>query len=190
MAAEEAVRSLGEQLANAQRRSADNGRASEPVVIQGSREGLSDPTSGLYNEEYFRAAVDARIAAARRHLRPVAVAFVDVVLGVPDEPTRIAPEMVADCLARTLRDSDTAARLDDGRFALVLEDTPENGAIWTIERVRRMLAGQRDDLTLWAGVACYPAHGFDGGELLRQADVALLGAREWHQDRIEVAIAD
>jgi len=39
-------------------------------------------------------------------------------------------------------------------------------------------------------VACYPAHGFDGGELLRQADVALLGAREWHQDRIEVAIAD
>lgn len=192
MAAEDAVRSLGEQLADAERRSADIARAPESLVIRGAddAEGLSDPTSGLFNEEYYRAAVDARIAAARRHLRPVAVAFIDVVVGVPGEPTRVAPEMVADCLARTLRDSDTAARLDDGRFALVLEDTPENGAIWTIERVRRMLAGQRDDITLWAGVACYPAHGFDGGELLRQADVALLGAREWHQDRIEVATAE
>jgi len=192
IAAEDAVRSLGEQLADAERRSSDIARAPESMVIRGANdtEGLSDPTSGLFNEEYYRAAVDARIAAARRHLRPVAVAFVDVVVGVPGEPTRVAPEMVADSLARTLRDSDTAARLEDGRFALVLEDTPENGAIWTIERVRRMLAGQRDDITLWAGVACYPAHGFDGGELLRQADVALLGAREWHQDRIEVAVSD
>jgi len=190
IAAEEAVRSLGEQLAQTERRSASIAGTPDPIVISDDKDGLSDPTSGLYNEEYYRVAVDARIAAARRHLRPVAVAFIDVVIGVPGEPTRVAPEMVADSLARTLRDSDTAARLTDGRFALVLEDTPENGAIWTIERVRRMLAEQRDDITLWAGVACYPAHGFDGGELLRQADLALLGAREWHQDRIEVAISD
>jgi hypothetical protein len=44
-------------------------------------------------------------------------------------------------------------------------------------------------LTLWAGVACYPAHAFDAGEILTQADAALTAAREWRQDRIEVATA-
>ena len=87
----------------------------------------------------------------------------------------------------TIRDADTACRMLDGRFGLVLEDTPENGAIWTVERIRRHLAGVNTGMTLWAGVACYPAHAFDAGEILAQADRALHAAREWRQDRIEVA---
>lgn len=88
-----------------------------------------------------------------------------------------------------MRDADTACRMDDGRFALVLEDTPENGAIWTVERVRRRLAEAAPGQTLWAGVACYPAHAFDSDEILAQTEQALQAAREWRQDRIEVAVA-
>ena len=72
----------------------------------------------------------------------------------------------------------------------MLEDTPENGAIWTMERVRRRLVEDSPDLTLWAGVACYPAHAFDGDDLMEQVRVALTAAREWNQDRIEVAVAE
>jgi diguanylate cyclase (GGDEF)-like protein len=97
---------------------------------------------------------------------------------------------VAGALRETLRESDTATRLRDGRFAVVLEDTPENGAIWTIERLRRCLAEEDPDLTMWAGVACYPAHAFDVPAIIQQADAALVSAHEWHQDRIEVATAD
>ena len=43
---------------------------------------------------------------------------------------------------------------------------------------------------MWAGVACYPAHGFTTDEILDRADNALDMAREWRQDRIEVASAD
>ena len=43
---------------------------------------------------------------------------------------------------------------------------------------------------MWAGVACYPAHGFTTDEVLDRADLALDMAREWRQDRIEVASAD
>ena len=43
---------------------------------------------------------------------------------------------------------------------------------------------------MWAGVACYPAHAFDKDEILNQAKTALSQAREWRQDRIEVAQAD
>ena len=43
---------------------------------------------------------------------------------------------------------------------------------------------------MWAGVACYPAHGFTTDEILDRADHALDLAREWRQDRIEVAHSD
>jgi hypothetical protein len=44
--------------------------------------------------------------------------------------------------------------------------------------------------TLWAGIACYPAHAFDAWELFDRAGQALDAAQEWHQDRIEVATAE
>ena len=89
-----------------------------------------------------------------------------------------------------MRDADTACRLADGTFAIILEDTPENGAVWTVERVRRNLVSRFGSHTMWAGVACYPAHAFSSEELMDQARLALDSAREWKQDRIEVAIAE
>ena len=56
--------------------------------------------------------------------------------------------------------------------------------------VCRALALERPGQTLWAGIACYPAHAFDAWELFDRAAKALEAAREWHQDRIEVATAD
>jgi hypothetical protein len=142
----------------------------------------------LFGEGYFLVSVEQRISAARRHLRPVAVALVEVVTDPgSNAPTHDDPSPVTEALAETLRDADTACRLSDGRFALILEDTPENGAIWTIERLRRCLSDRVDSCTLWAGLSCYPAHGFDTDEILSQAEVALKAARDWPQDRIEVA---
>lgn len=191
MAAEEAVKSLSEQLSAAEKRAGDS---SNPIVISDSGvggEGLTDPVTGLFNHEYFLVALDSRIAAARRHLRPVAVALIQVVDGREGDNRPAAdPNLVANALRETLRESDTATRLQDGRFGVVLEDTPENGAIWTMERVRRCLAENHPNLTLWAGVACYPAHAFDVGALIDRADVALTAAQDWHQDRIEVATAE
>jgi GGDEF domain-containing protein len=161
----------------------------EAETLDGQK--LTDSTTGLFNEHFFRVTLETRVAAARRHLRPVAVALVDVAEGVKTgSPGKLPPVQVADGIRRTLRDADVACRLDDGRFALILEDTPENGAVWTIERIRRRLAGVNPEQTLWAGVACYPAHAFDAWELYGRADQALVAAREWHQDRIEVATSE
>jgi two-component system cell cycle response regulator len=151
---------------------------------------LVDRTTGLFSETFFRVALESRIAAARRHLRPVAMVLLEVVEGLPqNEPTAVDANLVSETIRSTLREADTACRLRNGYFALLLEDTPENGAIWTVERMRRQLVESRRGLTVWAGIACYPAHAFTPDEILTAAERALVAAREWRQDRIEVAVS-
>ncbi len=152
---------------------------------------LTDETTGLFSESYFLVATEGRVAAARRHLRPVAVVLLEVVEGLGTEhPQPAEPCQVARWIGETLRESDTACRLEGRGFALLLEDTPEDGAIWTVERLRRHMVAHQPGLSVWAGVACYPAHGFSTDELLDRAEVALAQAKEWRQDRIEVATAE
>ncbi len=150
---------------------------------------LIDQSTGLFSENFFLVALESRIAAARRHLRPGAIVILEVVEGLPgNDPVPTEADVVTEAIKATLREADTACRLRNGDFALLLEDTPENGAIWTVERIRRYLADRTANLTLWAGVACYPAHAFGPNEVLEAADTALEAAREWRQDRIEVAM--
>lgn len=149
---------------------------------------LTDPATGLYSEGYFSVALDARVAAARRDLRPLSVVLLEVMSGLDTGVVRPAePLPVAAAITATLRGVDTSCRLQHGGYALLLEDTPETSAIWTIERVRRHLADTHPGYTMWAGIACYPAHGFSPPELVAAAEGALELAREWRQDRIEVA---
>ncbi len=156
-----------------------------------SGDALTDGATGLFSEGYFTVALDARIAAARRQLEPVAVVLIEVIEGLESGLPRPAnPKAVAECITETIRDADTACRLLDGGYALLLEDTAENGAIWTVERIRRRIISEASGLTMWAGVACYPAHGFTTDEILDRADNALDMAREWRQDRIEVASSE
>jgi len=198
ISAEDAVRSLGSELAATQASEVERAerveeQIREEVQLTGSegRSAITDPNTGLYTETYFRAAVEARVAAARRHLRPVAVVLMEVTKAEEGESrTQADPQIVADYVIATLRESDTACRTSKGLYALVLEDTPENGAVWTVERIRRRMAEENENLTLWAGIACYPAHAFEVRDLVGKASEALEAATEWHQDRIEVAVAD
>jgi two-component system cell cycle response regulator len=177
-----AVRTQSQEVAE----NHDLGSDDEPEGL----ETLTDARTGLFSESFFNVALESRVAAARRHLRPVSVVLLEVVEGLPaGDPIEADASIVAQSITATLREADTACRLQNGYFALLIEDTPENGAIWTVERIRRQLLGLTSGLTLWAGVACYPAHAFGTDELMQASQQALEGAREWRQDRIEVATA-
>lgn len=144
---------------------------------------LHDPVTGLFSENFFQVALETRIASARRHLRPISVVVISL-----DETSSLSVEETAQAIQETIRDADTACRLASGEFALVLEDTPETGAVWTVERIRRNIQDASDaNTTVWAGVACYPAHAFTKDEIVQASLEALEQAKEWDQDRIEVA---
>jgi GGDEF domain-containing protein len=159
-----------------------------PMHLQPSDEPVHHELTGLFNESYFRATIDTRVLAAKRHLRPVSVALIAVSDG-PDRRRTADLVKVAHAIKATLRDSDIACHLDDGRFAFILEDTPEDGAVWTLERLRRAIAEVDTNMVQWAGIACYPAHAFNSAELLTKSEEALKTAWDWPQARIEVASA-
>ncbi len=153
---------------------------------------LTDPTTGLFSQSFFDVALDSRIAAAKRHLRPVAIILLEAVVGdAAKNPELAEPDLLSGAIKATIREADTACRLSNGHFALLLEDTPETGAVWTVERIRRNLndAENSEGVTLWAGVACYPAHAFTSESVMQAANEALVQAKDWPQDRIEVALA-
>jgi diguanylate cyclase (GGDEF)-like protein len=160
----------------------------EAVALHVSR-CLADSATGLLDARYFQPALEHRVAAARRLLRPVAVVLVELADTDPEsEDASLAG--LAEALRATLREADTVCRLDT-RLGLILEDTPEGGAVWALERVRagfKRLGGDPGRLT--AGVAAYPAHTLEPGELLAAAQRALDRARATGRGHVAVASID
>jgi diguanylate cyclase (GGDEF)-like protein len=94
-------------------------------------------------------------------------------------------------LSSTLREADTACRLEGDRFALILEDTPEGGGVWAAERIRAGFARDGGPVQLLsAGVAAYPSHALDADDLLERAQRALGRARASGRGQVEIAVAD
>lgn len=158
------------------------------LPIDGS---LLDPSGGLFAEPFFLATVSWRLIACRRVLRPLSLAIFEVVDGLPGGPVLPSdPRVVAAMVGSTLRASDIAGRMADGSYGLMLEDTPEDGAVWAVERLRRALGTKPGSRTVRAGVACYPGQALTPIEIVDAARTAFATAREWPQDRIEVAISE
>lgn len=133
-----------------------------------------DPETGLPDARYFELVVESRVAAARRHLWPVTIVLLELRVDL-DRPDRAAALTNFSALMRqTLREADIACRLAESTFGLVLEDTAEEGGVWTAERLQIALAkGNAPVRRLAAGVASYPTHGLRADEVLARASSAL-----------------
>jgi diguanylate cyclase (GGDEF)-like protein len=152
--------------------------ALEPVAETDDTPALVDGETGLPDRHYFELALGGRVAAARRHLWPVTVVLLDVGLQ-PDadaDPVARAEAFAAfaSLLRQTLREADIACRVGNTTMGLILEDTAEEGGVWTAQRLQIALS---KDVTrvkrLAAGVASYPSHGLRPDEVLDRAEQAL-----------------
>ena len=141
-------------------------------------------------EEPFCGRVDAVGGADEFSVDPAAFGVVaEGSSALGDEPNGATTgREVAYGLLRTLRESDLACRLDNGRFGLLLDETAADGAVLTVDRFRSLLDEQGTRHHLWAGVSTYPTHALDSTSLLLAADAALKDAMAWRQSRIELAV--
>jgi diguanylate cyclase (GGDEF)-like protein len=98
----------------------------------------------------------------------------------------------ADRLRALTRDCDTVARLGGDEFAVVMPQASLDEAIVLAERIVAELARPfvfKDRLPttrVSVGIACYPDHDKNPAELMKDADMALYGAKEHGRNRVTV----
>lgn len=156
-------------------------RSGEPEAMTTTgaddEESVIDPITELPDARFFEVAVEGRVAAARRHLWPVSIVLLQ--LGFDSEGTGQADrdrslQSFANLMRQTLREADIACRINDNTFGLILEDTSEEGGVWTAERLQIALSHDATSIRrLVAGVAAYPTHGLFSKDVLVRAQAAL-----------------
>lgn len=155
-----------------------------------------DALTGLPNRTLFHDRLSQLIAASKRYNKTFAVLFVDLdhfkevndTLGHPTGDMLLCT--IAQRLVGALRAQDTVARVGGDEFVVLLPDTDRTSA----ERVADTLLKQiREPVALDAikvyhpmasvGVALYPNDGEQSDLLLRNADMAMYGAKSAGRNR-------
>lgn len=170
------------------------GEMPEPATPGGTANELVDDVTGMLDHRYFLVALERRVAASRRKLSPFSLVVVEL---HPEDPARhrVADQsmkvLAAVCRA-VLRDADTGCRIDRNAVGLLLEDTPEAGAVWATERVRAGFFATtfRGNVKMAAGIAAYPAHALEPDRLFAAARAAADRSHELGDESIQLATPD
>jgi diguanylate cyclase (GGDEF)-like protein/PAS domain S-box-containing protein len=160
-----------------------------------------DPLTGLANRLLFTDRVANALARSLRGARSPAVLFLDLddfknvndVIGHSAGDTLLRG--VAERLVRILRPGDTAARLGGDEFGILLEDVVDpDMAVTVADRILEGLAKpfEVEDRQIFASASigiAHPTTRREGAEeLLRNADVAMYGAKRLGKGRHEIYV--
>jgi len=152
---------------------------------------ITDSLTGLYNRAYFRQRLSEEIERAKRYEPGVAVMVADIdnFKSYNDARGQAAGDKVlclaADSIRSQMRRSDVASRYSGDEFAAILIHTDSARAQTILKRIAKSLASKLEelkdpatsDMTLSAGLACYPDDATTVDELVRLADLSLYSAK-------------
>jgi diguanylate cyclase (GGDEF)-like protein len=152
------------------------------VTPEAPTDPITDPLTGLMNEIFFSGLLSTKVATARRRLWPLSIVLLKLVMqpGATGEAADAAIVAFAEVVSETIRTADVACRVGARSFALLLDDTDEDGAAWVAERIQIAHAreGESPIAKVCAGVASYPSHGIEPAEILITAKNALKQASD------------
>jgi diguanylate cyclase (GGDEF)-like protein len=161
------------------------------MALQMAHSAQHDFLTGLPNRMLLNDRISQAINLARRHMRHVAVLFMDLdgfkhindSLGHPTGDKLL--QSIAGRLVGCVRASDTVSRQGGDEFVVLLSEVQlsEDTAI-TAKRILQAVAaphsiGQHDlHVTASIGVSVYPEDGIDTDTLIKNADTAMYQAKE------------
>ena len=159
---------------------------------------VSDPLTGLHNRRYLMDRLTQEMQRADRHNEPLAFAMIDLdgFKPINDQFGHVVGDKVlravGNAVSRCVRVSDIAARYGGDEFAVILPQTPPEGAMRVVERMLRTISeltlqdenGAAVKVTASLGLAYYPAEDLETPEdLVHSADGALYGAKRSGKNR-------
>jgi len=153
---------------------------------------VSDPLTGLHNRRYLMDRLVQEMQRADRHGEPLAFAMIDLdgFKPINDQFGHVVGDKVlravGGAVAKCVRVSDIAARYGGDEFAVILPQTPPDGAMRVCERILRLRdeRGAICKVTASLGLAYYPAEDVETAEdLVHSADGALYGAKRTGKNR-------
>jgi len=159
---------------------------------------ITDPLTGLYNRRRFDDVLKREFAVTKRYATPLSCLMVDVDhfkrindLYGHDAGDRVLCN-VAGRLTSTLREVDLAARFGGEEFAILLPQTPRDGAVIVAERIASLVRRENFEfdegsasVTVSIGVA--ESQDVTGGApegLVKAADSALYLAKSRGRDQV------
>lgn len=164
------------------------------------RSSLTDALTGLYNYGYFMDCLDREICRVARYGGAVTLVMFDIDHfklfndRFGHQAGNEALKAMGQVLRKEKRESDIVARFGGEEFVLMLPDGDDAG-IETAGRIRRAISqlnipvggGAAAQVTVSAGVACYPHSAASKEELLDRVDQLLYASKEKGRDRVSVA---
>ena len=154
--------------------------------------------TGLHNRRYLMDRLVQEMQRSDRHGEPLAFAMIDLdgFKPINDQFGHVVGDKVlravGNAIAKCVRVSDIAARYGGDEFAVILPQTPPEGAMRVVERMLRTISelslqdeeGNTCKVTASLGLAYYPADDVESAEdLVHSADGALYGAKRSGKNR-------
>ncbi len=158
-----------------------------------------DPLTGVYNRRFFDEILETEIQKAVREDAPLVLIMIDIddFKSYNDcnghQQGDAALERIARLFKTACRSYDIVARYGGEEFAIIFPGARKEHALELGRRIvtevgETHFEGEHlvpsGNLTVSAGVACFPEHANDAQELIRHADEALYSAKKLGKNKI------
>ncbi len=160
---------------------------------------IRDALTGLYNRHYLNETLEREFKRSERENKPLTFMIMDIdhFKKVNDTWGHPAGDAVlvalAELLRSSLRESDILCRLGGEEFLLVLPNLNQSDGLKLAETICKKCEempvyyeGQEMHVTVSIGMAIFPSHGNNFGEMLAAADKALYQSKHCGRNKVTV----
>ena len=188
---------LRESGVPAERRLARAFNAAAGAFLQAEAQATHDRLTGVPNREALLSNLVSEVERARRHNKPLSVAFIDIDRFKPINDTHghnsgdAVLRQVANLVSDHIRSSDLLGRYGGEEFMLILPETGPEEAVALAEQLRSLVMTERMriardqtlQVTISIGIAGGTGHELQTDALIDQADAAMYAAKSLGRNR-------